>query len=358
LEVYKACDKIKLNIKFNLINLSIQNLFMKNFQSLKSPDDLKILGDETRQRILRILMSQPATLSQIGERLNSYPAKIRHHLKRLEEAGFVELTSTKVVRGFVEKYYQASAKAYHVNFLIAPDHPKENVILATGSHDLALELLASSLHQDKKTPDFQAIPIGSLDGLIAVRQGLGHIAGCHLFDPITKEYNLPYVRALFPDQKIRLITLIYRQQGLIVASGNPKGIHSLVDLADGKVRFINRQSGSGTRIWIDQRLTTLGLDCDRILGYEREVHTHNRVANEILARRADVGLGLQAVAIQSGLDFIPLFTERYDLVIPEDQFHNPKLQPALEVMHSKKFRLAVESLGGYDTHNLGVEVSV
>jgi putative molybdopterin biosynthesis protein len=331
---------------------------MKNFQSIRSPNDLKILGDETRQRILRILMSQPATLTQLGERLNSYPAKVRHHLKLLEQSGLVEMTSTKVVRGFVEKYYQASAKAYHVNFLIAPDHPKENVIIATGSHDLALELLASSLCQDTRTPDFQAVPIGSLDGLIALRQGLGQLAGCHLFDPITKEYNLPYVRTLFPNQKMRLITLIYRQQGLIVAPGNPKDIHDIVDLAGTRLRFINRQPGSGTRIWFDQQLTTLGLDCDQIVGYEREVHTHNQVANEILAGRADVGLGLQAIAIQSGLDFIPLFTERYDLVIPEDQFHNPNLQPALEVMYSKKFRLAVESLGGYDTHDLGVEISV
>lgn len=331
---------------------------MKNFQSIRSPNDLKILGDETRQRILSILMSQPATLTQLGERLDSYPSKVRHHLKLLEQSGLVEMTSTKVVRGFVEKYYQASAKAYHVNFLIVPDHPKENVILATGSHDLALELLASSLSQNRKTPDFQTIPIGSLDGLIALRQGLGQLAGCHLFDPITKEYNLPYVRALFPDQKMRLITLIYRQQGLMVAHGNPRGIHGIVNLAGSKARFINRQPGSGTRIWFDQQLTSLGVDCDRIVGYEREVHTHNQVANEILARRADVGLGLEAVAIQSGLDFIPLFTERYDLVIPEDQFHNPNLQPALEVMHGKKFRLAVESLGGYDTHDLGAEISV
>jgi putative molybdopterin biosynthesis protein len=331
---------------------------MKSFQSIKSPNDLKVLGDEIRQQILRILMSRSATLSQIGKSLNLHPANIRHHLKQLEKAGFVELTSTNVKRGFVEKYYQASAKAYHVNFLIVSDHPKENVILATGSHDLALEMLASLLSQDQRTPDFQAIPIGSLDGLIALRQGLGHLAGCHLFDPVTNEYNLPYVRALFPDQRMRLITLINRQQGLMVAPGNPRGIHGIVDLAGSKARFINRQPGSGTRIWFDQQLTTLRLDCDQILGYEKAVHTHNRVADEILARRADVGLGLQAVAIQSGLDFIPLFTERYDLVIPEEQFYNPNLLPALEVMHSKKFRLAVESLEGYDTHDLGAEVSI
>jgi putative molybdopterin biosynthesis protein len=331
---------------------------MKNFQSIKSPNDLKILGDEMRQRILRILMSQPATLSQIGERLDSYPAKVRHHLKRLEEAGLVELTSTKVIRGFVEKYYQASAKAYHVNFLMVPASTKKDVILAIGSHDLALEVLASFLSQNRDTPDFQAIPIGSLDGLIALRQGLGQLAGCHLFDPITNEYNLPYIRTLFPDQKMRVITLIHRQQGLIIAPGNPNSIRGIDDLTGKRVRFINRQPGSGTRIWFDQQLVNLNLDCDQILGYEREVHTHNKVANEVLAGCADVGLGLQAVAIQSGLDFIPLFNERYDLVIPEDRFHSPNLQPALEIMNSKKFRLAVESLGGYDTHDLGVEVSV
>jgi len=311
-----------------------------------------------RQRILRILMSQPATLSQIGKQLKIHAANVRHHLKRLEEAGFVELTSTNVVRGFVEKYYQASAKAYHVNFLIIPDHRRRNVVVATGSHDLALELLASFVSQDQKKSDFQTIPIGSLDGLIALRQGLGQLAGCHLFDPVTNEYNLPYVRALFPNWKMRVITLIHRQQGLMVTPGNPKNIRGIDDLADKRVRFINRQPGSGTRIWLDQQLARLNLDSEQISGYGREVHTHRRVAAEVLEGRADVGLGLLAVALQSDLDFIPLFNERFDLVIPEEQIHNPNLQPALEILHSKKFRLAIEGLGGYDTHDVGVEVPI
>jgi len=329
---------------------------MKNLQSIKEASELKILGDEKRQRILRILMSQPATLSQIGKQLNIHAAKVRHHLKRLEEAGLVELISTNVVRGFVEKYYQASAKAYHVNFMIIPAHPDKDLIVATGSHDLALELLASSLSQNRKTPNIQTISIGSLDGLIALRQGHGHIAGCHLFDPITKEYNLPVVRILFPNQKMRVITLIHRQQGLMVASGNPLGISGLEDLANKRVRFINRQPGSGTRIWLDQQLEQLGLGYDQIRGYEREVNTHMQVAGEVLGRGADVGLGLQAAAIQSELDFIPLFNERYDLVIPEEQFHNPSLIPALETLHSKKFRRAVESLGGYNAQDSGAEI--
>jgi putative molybdopterin biosynthesis protein len=331
---------------------------MENFQSIHTPNDLKIIGDEKRQSILRILMSQPATLSQIGKKLNLHAANVRHHLKRLEEAGFVELTSTNIVRGFVERYYQASAKAYHVNFLIVPAHRKKDVVVAIGSHDLALEFLASSLSQDRKTPDLQTVPIGSLDGLIALRQGLGHMAGCHLFDPATNEYNLSYVRALFPHQKMRVITLIHRQQGLMVASGNPKNIHGIDDLAGRRARFINRQSGSGTRIWFDHQLASMGLEDDQILGYEREVHTHVQVAREVLTGHADVGLGLQAVAIQSNLDFIPLFNERYDLVIPEDQFKNPILQPALDTLHSKKFRLAIESLGGYNTQDSGVEIPI
>jgi len=270
----------------------------------------------------------------------------------------VKLISTNVVRGFVEKYYQATSKAYHVNFLIFPAHIKKDVIVAIGSHDLALELLASSLCENRRTPDFEAIPIGSLDGLIALRQGLGHLAGCHLYDPVTNEFNLPYVRTLFPGQKMRVITLIHRQQGLIVAPGNPKNIHGLDDLAGQRARFINRQPGSGTRIWFDQQLADFKIDSDQILGYERGVHTHRKVADEVLAGLADVGLGLQAVAIQSGLDFIPLFIERFDLVIPENQFESPILQPALETLQSKKFRLAVESLGGYITKHSGAEIHI
>ncbi|OGO17470.1 MAG: hypothetical protein A2Z14_17090 [Chloroflexi bacterium RBG_16_48_8] len=142
----------------------------------------------------------------------------------------------------------------------------------------------------------------------------------------------------------------------MVSPGNPLSIHGLDDLIGTRVRFINRQPGSGTRIWLDQQLEHLELDCKQILGYEREVHTHLHVADEVLSGRADVGLGLQAAAIQSELDFIPLFNERYDLVIPEEQFHSPGLLPALETLHSKKFRQAIERLGGYNTQNSGVEI--
>jgi molybdate-binding protein len=331
---------------------------MKNFQPIKDLHIHKILADETRQRILRILMSQPATLSQIGKELNVHPAKVRHHLKRLEEASLVELTATNVVRGFVEKYYQASAKAYYVNYLIVPTQPEKETIVATGSHDIALEYLASSLCRDRRTPDFMAVPLGSLDGLIALRQGLGQVAGCHLFDPVTKEYNLPYVRLLFPNKNVRVITFVHRQQGLIMAPGNPKGITGLDDLASPEVRFINRQPGSGTRLWFDQQLSRQDLQSQQISGYDREVRTHRQVADEVLAGRADVGLGLQAVAIQKELDFIPLFSERYDLVIPEEQYQDPNLQPVFETLQSKKFRQAIECLGGYETGSLGVEISI
>jgi len=331
---------------------------MKNFQPIKDVNIHKLLADDTRQRILRILMSQPSTLSQIGKELNVYPAKVRHHLKRLEEAGLVELTATNVVRGFVEKYYQASAKAYYVNYLIVPTQPEKETIVATGSHDIALEYLASSLCQDHRTPDFMAVPLGSLDGLIALRQGLGQVAGCHLFDPVTKEYNLPYVRLLFPNKNVRVIIFVHRQQGLIIPPGNPKGISGLDDLTSPEVHFINRQPGSGTRLWFDQELAKREIQSQRISGYDREVRTHRQVADEVLAGRADVGLGLQAVAIEKGLDFTPLFSERYDLVIQEEQYQNPNFLPVLETLHSKKFRQAIECLGGYETRSVGVEISI
>jgi putative molybdopterin biosynthesis protein len=331
---------------------------MKQIYAINSFAPLKLLGDKRRLEILSSLMVKPATLSQLGKKMDMHPAQVRHHLKKLEEAGFVEMTSTSVVRGFVEKYYQATARAFMVNLTIVPEHSKKNTILATGSHDLALELLALELAADKKTPDLLIIPLGSLDGLIAIRQGFGQLAGCHLLDLPSGEYNLPFVRYLFPDQEVRLITLAHRTQGLIVPSGNPKEIQGLQDLTGPDIRFINRKRGTGTRLWLEQQLGEAKIPPENIQGYDLEAETHLQVAKAVGEGKADAGVGLVAAAHKYDLEVVPLFTERYDLVIPDEHYQNPLLLPVLETLRTEKFRQEAENLGGYDTRETGNEIKI
>jgi putative molybdopterin biosynthesis protein len=329
---------------------------MQQSHTLQSLETIKILSDPRRVEILRLLMKKPATLSQLGRILNMHPAKIRHHLKQLEEVGLVEFVSSREVRGFVEKYYQASAPAYFVNYAVLPNPGKQGTIFALGSHDLALELLADHLGQDTSTPNLVALPVGSLDGLIALRQGFCQLTGCHLYDPVDGEYNTSYVRHLFPGKPMHVVTLAHREQGLMVAPGNPHQIRGLQDLGREDLIFINRKSGSGTRLWLDQQLRKIGVESAQIKGYENTVNTHSQVAKAIVEGKVDFGLGVLAAARQFELGFIPLFVERFDLVIPDEHFQSALLFPALEYLHSAHFRTAIQELGGYNPQETGKEM--
>jgi len=331
---------------------------MDPIQRIQNLEQIKTLSDARRLAILQMLMVGPETLTSIGKILGEHPAQVRHHLKQLEAAGLVELVETRTIRGFVEKYYQAKAHAFIFNEMILPHHPgdTQETIVAAGSHDLALELLARSLAQEKRTERILTIPVGSLEGLIALRQGNAHLAGSHLKDGVSGEYNLSYVRHFFPDRSVTLFTLAYREQGLMVLPGNPKGIRGLQDLAREDVTLINRNPGSGTRVWLDRQLSESGIDMQRLRGYEREVRTHTQIAEAIQTGSADVGLGLQAAAQQYQLDFIPLFQERYDLVIPQEMLANQHLVRLLDYLQSGAFRRDANSLGGYDTAHSGDQI--
>ena len=331
---------------------------MKSLEKIRDIRLLKTVGDPRRLDILQLLMHQPYTLTQLGDRLELHPARVRYHLKLLEENGFVEFVSSKEIRGFVEKYYQATAEAYFINQIIIPKVDDKKVVIALGSHDPALDLLADHFKDSKFVPKMIAIPVGSLDGLLALRQQLCHFAGCHLFDPIEKEYNIPYVRHFFPDQNVHVLTLAHRLQGLLVQPGNPKSISGLHDLTREKITFINRGEGSGTRLWLDQQLKQLGIDPNQIRGYGNVVHTHSQVANWILSGKAQVGLGVKAAAQVSGLGFIPLYKERFDLVMSENAYFDDLLQPTLDYLQTSKFRIQLEALGGYDPHDTGKEIKI
>ena len=331
---------------------------MRRADDIRSLEMIKVLGDPRRVEILRILMVQAATLSQLGRMMDMHPAKIRHHLKQLEAVGLVEFVSSREVRGFVEKYYRTTAQAYFVNYAVLPKPGERGTVFALGSHDLALDLLADHFVGDSTTPNFIALPVGSLDGLIALRQGFCQLTGCHLFDPVGGEYNTSYARHLFPGQSMHVVTLAHREQGLLVASGNPHDIQGLEDLGRENLIFINRKTGSGTRLWLDQQLAMLGVASNQIRGYNQEVNTHSQVAGAVLQGQADFGVGVLAAARQYSLDFIPLFGERFDLVMPDEHYHSALLLPALEHLHTAQFRTAVQGLDGYDPQETGKETQI
>ena len=321
---------------------------MEPLRQIQKIEQMKVLGDSRRLVILQRLMAGPETLSTLGKALGEHPARVRHHLKILEKAGLVELVATQPVRGFVEKYYQAKAQAFAFNGLILPYAGKNGreTVVAIGSHDLALEMLA-------ERTGMLTLSVGSLEGLLALRQGNATIAGCHLLDPDSGEYNLPFVKHFFPDRMVSLFTLCYREQGLIVAPGNPKGIRSLEDLSRPEITLANRIQGSGTRIWLDRQLQRLGIPTSSVRGYDKTIQTHTALAESIASGQADTGLGLRAAAQQAGLDFIPLFEERYDLVVPEEQLDNPALSVVLDRLSSGPFRKLMAGLGGYNPERAG-----
>jgi molybdate-binding protein len=327
---------------------------MQSIEQLHSFDQIKILADPRRLTILRRLMAGPATLTQLGQMMGEHPAWVRHHLKQLELAGLIELVSTQMGAGFVEKFYQARAQAFILQQTILPDLTRANTLILLGSHDIALGMLAQSLAEHADL-ELLVLPVGSLDGLIALRQGVAHLTSCHLLDIDSGEYNLPYVRHLFPERPMKLITLAHREQGLMLAPGNPRHIQGIADLGRGDVSFINRNAGSGTRLWLEKQLGRLGISGEQIQGYNLVANTHTAVAKAVAEGRADTALGLAAAAHQYSLNFIPLFQERFDLVIPAESLGEPGPRRLMEALHGGEFRHLTETLGGYSTVHTGEE---
>lgn len=230
-------------------------------------------------------------------------------------------------------------------------HELEQTIFAIGSHDMTLDLLAQFLAERQRR--LVSANVGSQGGLVALRRGEAHLAGSHLLDPDTGEYNLPYLKHYLPDTPVEVVTWVGREQGILTLRGNPKAIHSLQDLARPDVRFINRQRGAGTRILLDYHLGKLGIPAAMINGYDQEEYTHLAVAAAVASGRADCGLAITASAQALDLDFIPLFQERYDLIIPCEYLNGDLLFPLFELMTDQRFRQAVAALPGYDLSQMG-----
>jgi molybdopterin molybdotransferase/putative molybdopterin biosynthesis protein len=229
----------------------------------------------------------------------------------------------------------------------------ERTIVATGSHDLVLDLAASALRVSDPGISLASSNVGSLAGLAALRDGLCHLAGSHLLDPDTGDYTLPWIERLMPDRDLAVVRLTHRAQGLIVAPGNPRAVHGIDDLTRPGLRYVNRQRGAGTRVLLDHLLQQRGIEPHAVDGYAREEHTHLAVAAAVAADRADCGLGVLAAARAFGLDFVPVTKEPYDLVLVRAELESELLAPLWALLDSPAFRAEVDALGGYDTSEMG-----
>jgi putative molybdopterin biosynthesis protein len=227
----------------------------------------------------------------------------------------------------------------------------KNTIFAIGSHDMILDLLAQHLIlRDRR---LASANVGSVGGLVALSRGEAHLAGSHLLDPDTGEYNVSYIRQYLPSRGVKVVAFLEREQGLLVPPGNPKGIKSLDDLSAPSIRFVNRQRGSGTRVLLDYYLKLLSIAPDQIKGYTHEEFTHLAVAAAVASGRADCGLGIAAAAKALEMDFVPLYHEKYELVIPDAFFDQDLLKPLFDILIDSKFQQEVASLPGYSVDRMG-----
>jgi putative molybdopterin biosynthesis protein len=229
----------------------------------------------------------------------------------------------------------------------------ENQSVIAGSNDIALELLVKNTTMLHPQYTISISNVGSLAGLIALKNGDCHIAASHLLDMETGEYNNTFIKKHFPELKAVILNLAHREQGLIVKKGNPLGIKSLDDLVAKEATFVNRQEGSGTRVLLDFRLKENGIDAAAIAGYDKVATTHMDVALEVFSGSADAGVGIYAAARQLGLDFIPLATERFDLIIPSEIYNSAIVKALREVLNSEEFKSNMTRMGGYEVHDTG-----
>ena len=229
----------------------------------------------------------------------------------------------------------------------------KNDLLLIGSHDLSLDLIRNQLHQKNYNFDLKLQTVGSMAGLTALRRGESQLAGAHLLDPETGEYNISYLQRFFKGEKLVVLNLVHREQGLYLKPGNPKKINALQDLTEAEINYINRQRGAGTRVLFDYLLAENGIEPEQISGYEKEEFTHIAAAAAVGRGSADAALGIRAAAEVMEVDFLPLAEERYDLIFREEILEQPQIQALIELISQDQLKTEIEKLGGYQCRNTG-----
>jgi molybdate-binding protein/DNA-binding transcriptional regulator YhcF (GntR family) len=276
----------------------------------------------------------------------------RASLVHKTEAFLLEVLTAGYAVGEVEQAIQLALDRWRALAQVPKSLPDETLHFV-GSHDPALSLIAARVADLAPGFTLQLAFAGSLGGLIALAEGRADVAGSHLWDESTNTYNTPFVQRVLPGRRMALLTLAQRRLGLITPPGNPAGITRLGDLTRPGLRFVNRQWGAGTRVWLDAHLRQRGIAPEQIRGYDDEVLTHSEVARAVADDRANVGLGVEAVALAYGLDFVLLTSERYDLVIPAEVWESPPARALAQWLSTDEARSAITGLGGYETSETG-----
>ena len=315
----------------------------------------------TVQHAYQELASQGLILSRSGQgtrvinavQVGGEAALRRANLVHRSEAFLLEVLTAGYTPNEVEAAIRQAMERWQI-ILSQPASSQERTLRFAGSHDLVMSWLAA--HFPEIVPQFtlQLGFTGSLGGLIALAEGKADLAGCHLWDEESNTYNAPFVRRLLPGRKVALVTLAWRRLGLILAAGNPAKVAGLQDLVNPDIRFVNRQAGSGTRVWLDSALRRQGIDTHRINGYKDERMTHSDIAAAVAEGLANVGFGLEAIARTYGLEFIFMVRERYDLVIPADNLELDSIARLVGWLAEDEARKAISDFGGYETEETGL----
>jgi len=237
--------------------------------------------------------------------------------------------------------------------LLKPEDEIMNTLVVTGSHDLLLDVILDIMRRTWNGEYISSSHVGSMGGIMAIKRSEAHLAGIHLLDEETGEYNIKYIRQYLSDRKIVLINCVKRIQGLMVKPGNPLGIKDVSDLVKPGLKYVNRQKGAGTRILLDFLLKKNGIKAQDIYGYDREEFTHMSVAALVASGSADAGMGIYSAAKMYGLDFIPVCEEQYDFIMPEEYMEIKLVRHFIEILKSEEFRHTLQAMGGYNTDNAG-----
>jgi putative molybdopterin biosynthesis protein len=293
-------------------------------------------------------MSELLNTKQVAEYLGINEKKVYY----LAKAGKLPCTRVTGKWVFPKKLVEEWIEENSRGVTGSKKEKQRDFLLAAGSDDPGLGILRELYAARKPSTSFFMATVGSTAGLAAIRDGLVDFALAHLLDPETGEYNVPFIRKTIASA-VAVVPLFHRELGLLLGAGNSQGLRTLADLARPGVRMINRQAGSGTRHYIDQGFSKLGIDANKITGYDDTVTTHLEVGLKILRREADTGVATRASARLLGLDFIPFTQERFDILIPKDRFFTPAVQTLLEIVGSGEFRRRMDAMGGYDTSESG-----
>ena len=237
--------------------------------------------------------------------------------------------------------------------LLSPEEKFNNSLVIIGSHDPLLDELSNLMHLEDSRIYVSSSHVGSMGGIMAVKKGEAHAAGCHLLDTESGEYNKAYIKRYFPDGGVKLVRCVGRTQGLMLQKGNPLNIKEFRDIKKPGISFVNRQKGSGTRILTDYLCKKEGIDTVDIYGYDREELTHTAVAAQIAGGTAHAGMGIYSAAKLYDLEFLPVCEEEYDLLIPEREWEIPQVRALIKTLKSEAFREKILSMGGYSLTSPG-----